>query len=97
LNESKGSADSLIVSNELSVTGASVPLEPTATRNIVEHRKSAEIRNAVYAHIRAIRALGRTTINTSEIATALSLPIDEVNRAVSTLNSKGVKVRKHGR
>jgi DNA-binding MarR family transcriptional regulator len=47
--------------------------------------------NAVYAHIRAIRALGRTEVNTSDIAEALSLPVAEVNRAVSSLKKKGVK------
>jgi DNA-binding MarR family transcriptional regulator len=54
-------------------------------------RASKSIQNAVYAHIRAIRALGRTEINTSEIADALSLPVAEVNRAISSLKKKGVK------
>ena len=54
-------------------------------------RASKNIQNAVYAHIRAIRALGRTEINTSEIADALSLPVAEVNRAISSLKKNGVR------
>jgi hypothetical protein len=50
------------------------------------------IENAVYAHIRAVRALGRTEVNTAEIAKALRLPLKEVERAVSRLVSKGIKV-----
>jgi hypothetical protein len=52
---------------------------------------SKGIENAIYAHIRAIRALGRTAINTRELASALSLSIGEVNRAISSLKKKGVK------
>jgi DNA-binding MarR family transcriptional regulator len=50
------------------------------------------VQNAVYAHIRAIRALGRTKINTAEVADALLLSVGEVNRAISSLKGKGVKV-----
>lgn len=55
-------------------------------------RPSAMVQNAVYAHIKAVRTLGRTTINVSEIARSLALPIKDVTRAVSALRSKGVKV-----
>jgi hypothetical protein len=54
-------------------------------------RANRKVQNAVYAYIRAIRALGRTEINTDEIAAALSLPVSEVNSAVSALKKKGVK------
>jgi DNA-binding MarR family transcriptional regulator len=54
-------------------------------------RASKSVQNAVYAYIRAIRALGRTQINTSEIADALSLSIAEVNRAISSLKKNGVR------
>lgn len=53
-------------------------------------RKKA-IENAVYAHIQAIRGLGRSQINTSEIADALSLPVQEVNLAIESLREKGIK------
>lgn len=50
------------------------------------------IESAVYAHIRAVRALGRQTINTSEIAEALGLSVDIVNGAIANLTKKGVKI-----
>lgn len=49
------------------------------------------IERAVYSHIRAVRTLGRTQINTSDIADALSLDVNDVNRAVQKLKSKGVR------
>ena len=55
-------------------------------------RASASVQNAVYAYIRAIRALGRTKITTSEVADALSLSVADVNRAISSLEKKGVRV-----
>jgi hypothetical protein len=53
---------------------------------------SKNIENAVYAYIRAIRALGKTTINTADIAAALELAIADVDRTLSALKKKGVKV-----
>ena len=50
-----------------------------------------KIEKAIYAHIRAVRALGRKRINTAEIAAALSLPLSDVNRALSSLRKKGVR------
>lgn len=54
-------------------------------------RASKRVQNAVYAYIRAIRALGRTKINTSEIADSLSISTAEVNRAISALKKNGVR------
>ena len=87
--ETKASTNSLIVSNEFSVSGT-YTFQPAEPLPGMEPRE-AEI-NAVYGYIRAIRALGRTGVNTSEIAAALSLPISTVNRAVSALRSQGVRV-----
>lgn len=50
------------------------------------------LENAVYGHIQAVRALGRTEISASEIAAALSLPIRDVMSALNALQSKGVKI-----
>ncbi len=55
-------------------------------------RSGERVQNAVYAHIRAIRALGRVQINTSEIADSLSLSVAEVNSALSFLKKKGVRL-----
>jgi hypothetical protein len=50
------------------------------------------LENAVYGHIQAIRALGRTQVSASEIAAALSVPVSEVMQVLVTLNTKGVKI-----
>jgi uncharacterized membrane protein len=55
-------------------------------------RKPSDIERAVYAHIRAMRTLGKKTINTAEIAEALSLSLGEVHGALGALKKKGVKV-----
>lgn len=55
-------------------------------------RGSKSVENAVYAYIRAIRTLGRTTVNTIEIAAALSIPVSKVNAALDALKRKGVRV-----
>lgn len=53
-------------------------------------RQQRNIQNAIYGHIRALRSLGRTSINTLEIAQALSLPLREVHSALVSLKKKGV-------
>src|SRR5271163_1479133 len=50
------------------------------------------INAAVFAHVRAIRSLGRTKISNVEISDALSLPIAEVDLAIRALKTKGMKV-----
>jgi hypothetical protein len=50
------------------------------------------LENAVYMHIRAIRTLGRTTINTTEIASALEVSLSDVESTLRSLEKKGVKV-----
>jgi hypothetical protein len=47
--------------------------------------------DAVYGYMRAMRALGQTTVNTADIGKALGLPLRDVERAVIALRSKGVK------
>jgi hypothetical protein len=56
-----------------------------------KRRVGKSVENAVYAYIRAIRALGRTSIVTTEVADALSLSVLQVNRAISALKKKGVR------
>jgi hypothetical protein len=51
-----------------------------------------KVEEAVFAHIRAMRSLGRTTANTAQIARALSLSTREVDRAVARLHDRGVKL-----
>jgi hypothetical protein len=51
-----------------------------------------KIEAAVYAYIRAKRALGETQANTAEIANVLKLNRRQVENAVSKMADKGVKV-----
>lgn len=64
----------------------------SAVTSIKDSRSFARIEKAVYAHIRAIRSLGRTTVNTAQIARALSVPIKDVDQAVAKLRTKGVRL-----
>jgi len=60
----------------------------------VSRRTEDTIARAVYAFIQAICTLGRTEVNTLEIALALRLKVNDVNRAVKRLKSKGVRIMK---
>ena len=51
----------------------------------------ASVEKAVYSYIQAVRALGRETVNTVEIARALGVNIDAVESAVAKLRAKGVR------
>lgn len=75
----------------------------TSTSDTIHHASSGRatrprkaqatpIEDAVYAYVRALRALGRTTVSTSEIAQALSVPPSHVEAALGNLIARGVKV-----
>jgi hypothetical protein len=61
----------------------------SSTRNKMSNK---DIESAVYSHIQAVRALGRTQVNTAEIAAALRLRAEVVLRTIHALEGKGVKV-----
>lgn len=89
---SNSTVGQLVLSSESAVSSN---FAGQASSNVVVRRQtqtSKGVVNAVYGYIRAIRALGRTEINTSEIAEALSLSVSDVNRAISSLKRRGVKV-----
>jgi hypothetical protein len=67
---------------------ATVASKPSRTR-------SSDLESAVYAHIQALRALGKTTVTPEEIARALGLPVTKVERALPSLNNRGVRVLRH--
>ncbi len=73
-----------------SFSGTQAPV-PSGTRPALS---SKSIENAVYGHIRAVRALGRTEILPSEIAAALSIPPSAVIEALTALQNKGIKFNK---
>lgn len=53
--------------------------------------KISTVESAVFAHIQAMRALGRDSLNTAEIARALGLTQAQVLLAARRLRDKGVK------
>jgi DNA-binding MarR family transcriptional regulator len=79
----------LVLSIESTTRGQVQVSDIPSVRRRARIGKSVE--NAVYAYIRAVRALGRTTIVTSEVAGALSLSVADVNRAISSLKKMGVR------
>ena len=100
MNNTTQTEDCIYVSS-VSVSGAMVgtntttsfPQPPLARSPRVSTRSKNDnkIERAVYSHIRAVRTLGRTRINTSDIADALSLDVSDVNRVVEKLRAKGVR------
>lgn len=70
--------------------GSSYPVKDAAPRS---HSNRKPLEDAVYGYIRAVRALGRTSVNTTEIASALGLPLGAVESALSALRDRGVKAR----
>jgi Holliday junction resolvasome RuvABC DNA-binding subunit len=50
------------------------------------------IESAVFSHIQALRALGVTRTDASEIARGLKLGQSEVEKTISSLVKKGVKI-----
>jgi predicted transcriptional regulator len=77
---------------ESSSTDSVFPIFEQAVAPVKPAPVSKAVVNAVYSHIQAVRTLGRDGINTREIASALSLPVSEVDRAVKMLDDKGVKI-----
>ncbi len=50
------------------------------------------VENAVYGHLRVMRTLGRTRVDSSEISQALQLPRHLIEQALNNLTKKGVKI-----
>lgn len=78
--------------SEISVVSGLLTASKSSGSTKPSEERLKSIDKAVYAHLRAMRTLGRTSANTSQIAKALSLPASEVERAVGRLKSRGVKV-----
>lgn len=53
-----------------------------------------EMEKAVYGFIRAVRALGRTSVASTEISDALNLSARDVEGAMRKLGSQGVRIIK---
>jgi hypothetical protein len=74
-------------------TTATVSIGAKATVTVSARKvKAPNIESAVYSHIQAVRALGKTKITPEEIAAALGLSISDVRGTIEALKTKGVKV-----
>ena len=94
LQTDPSSATASTVTTWLHGTGSSEPtfFSDTKTGSRRGTRAQKEIEAAVYAHIRAIRALGHIHVDSSTVAQALSLPVTDVEAAMRNLSDKGVRV-----
>lgn len=87
-----GSATTNTASSTVTGTSSGIRVAaPLSGANARSPSSNSKVENAVYAYIRAIRALGRTTVNTTDIAKALHLNVSAVDQAISSLRQKGVK------
>jgi hypothetical protein len=74
-------------------TAVSVVATPAAAKD-KRPRRDRAIQHAVYAYIRARRALGHTRVNSLEIAEALGINPGRVHEVLDSLRARGVKVVK---
>lgn len=88
-----GTVDIFTHSQESATTSGTMIVSSASPISAESMRSSARtVENAVYAHIRALRALGRSTVNTHEIAQALNINPGRVMDAIHALKTRGVKV-----
>lgn len=90
---SSGSAAYLSFGQPSSAVDAQViGSQPRGARRQQERSKLGDRDKAVYWTLRAMRSVGKTAVNTVEIADALDLSVAEVEAAIVRLQDKGVKV-----
>ena len=69
-----------------------VSVEPIPAPDRAAALADDSLESAVYAHIQALRRLGKTEANTAEIARALGLRRLDVDRVIKKLIEKDVRV-----
>jgi hypothetical protein len=81
--------------SEMVTYSVSTPTTRSATYTVdspvAPKKPSKDIEKAVYGYLRALRAIGRTELNVSDIAEALHIATPLVIGALNALRSKGVK------
>jgi predicted Rossmann fold nucleotide-binding protein DprA/Smf involved in DNA uptake len=88
----KANTGTLTIPSSATATTGTVTLSMSIPGQAPKRRvESKRIESAVYAHIQAVRALGRTQIEPQEIARALGLSVQQVQSTVQALKQKGVK------
>ena len=96
-NSSASTMQSSATSGTVNVTLTAQPVfstivAQTSPMHVTLSGTTRQIENAVYAYIQAIRTLGRTQVNTLEIAKGLNLTAAVVEKTLAALEKKGVKV-----
>jgi hypothetical protein len=84
-----GTGTSYIIST---TTAGAVHTVQGTSQGPISTKTMKNIESAVYSHIQAVRALGRTRTDTSEIARALGLTQSTVEKTISSLTQRGVRV-----
>src|ERR1700757_2649052 len=67
------------------------PASVSVTKPQSQRSPNKKIETAVYTYIRALRSLGKTQVNTAEIAKALGLPVSIVASVLPKLSEKGIR------
>lgn len=73
---------------------STVQFQRSSNARVQTGKQNRVVRAAVFDHIKALRKLGQTRVNTRDIAIALNLPRPLVEQAVAQLKDEGVKVAK---
>lgn len=81
-----------VIGSASSGTSGNVIVSPSPAPSPTSTSKK-KLHLAILSHIKAIRTLGRTEINTREIADALCISVQEVNDALEVLKKQGVRRR----
>ena len=91
--ESSKVIETVIVSPGYSSTAAAVVISSGAGFSGGEDAPSErDLESAVFSYLQSVRALGRTSINSTEIADTLSISLADVHRVIASLGDRGVRV-----
>ena len=93
---SSSTAGTILVGPSSTAGAISFPYEKRTKKSLRKgkNRQEQKIDAAVYGYIRAIRALDRTKVDTSQISDALNLPYNVVNESIRRLIKNGIKINR---
>lgn len=91
-NSSPSNTGNSNISSGAGTSGSASTVHGNARIGATGASAAETIENAVFTHIQAIRALGKTSINTLDISQALSIPESEVIAILPALIKRGVRI-----
>src|SRR5262249_53590007 len=80
-----------VISRDVAASASNFTVSSPSGR-IVGDTSSRDVENAIYAYLRALRSLQRTSVTAEEISKALNIPSTDVLRSMEALKKKGVKM-----